>query len=313
MPQDIIDLPDLEIFIRDKSDEAERRNFKHIAPIYPFATENIAGYFPLIDFSGKKVLTISGSGDQVLNSIFHGAVRINAFDINQLSSTFTELKMVALEHLLYEDYLRYFISSPGNEDILSMKLYQNFSEFLSPATKYIFNRFYEEYHGDGYKLRKSHIFFNQPPVDHRALVYNSFMQTEQNYLATRQRLKTVPYRWYRSNVTDLVIVLQPSNGYDVILLSNIADYANHMYPGPNHLSDFFRNTVLPLKNYLNTGGIICAACLFRIDDVTPEHAENDLYNTKKRLEVLSDLRLEYRELRFPGAIEGYDDLLLVVY
>lgn len=312
MQQGIVDFSDIDIFIRNRPGEAERRNFQNVAPIYPFTTENLSGYLPLLNLSGKNILTISGSGDQVLSSIFYGAARIDAFDINILSNTFTELKMKALEYLSYGDYLRFFILEPDNKYILSKEIYSNFSEYLSAAARNIFDNLYTAFDGNGYNLRMSHVFFNQPPVDHNARYYNSYLQNERNYYLTRNKLVNIEYRWYQSNVTELVKVLQPSHVYDIILLSNIADYANRMYPGPGHLNDFFCNIVLPLKEHISADGIICAACIFKIDSVSPEHPENDLYNPDRRKQILSDLGVKYRELSFPGAIKGHNDGLLVI-
>lgn len=310
MQQDFMNFPDLDVFIRNRPDELERREFLSVAPVYPFTTENIGGYFPLIDIPGKRVLTISGSGDHVLNAIYHGAESIDAFDINQMSRIYTELKMTALQYLSYEEFLRYFVLDPDNPDILSAKLSLRFAEHLSDDTREVFFRLYETWY-DGGQLRTSQIFYNRPPVDHKAQYYNAYMKNEENYLVTRSNISDARYRWFRSNVTELSGNLRQTDVYDIILLSNIADYAGHMYPGPDHLKDFFSNIVLPLRDHLSEDGIICAACIFKLDG-SPDRVDNDLYNPEKRKQVLVDLGLSYRELRFPGAIEDYEDGLLVV-
>lgn len=41
--------------------------------IYPFTSENIAGYMKDLNLTGKKVITVTGSTDHILNVILQGA------------------------------------------------------------------------------------------------------------------------------------------------------------------------------------------------------------------------------------------------
>ena len=50
--------------------------------IYPFTSENIAGYMKYLSLTGKKVITVTGSTDHILNVILQGAAEITTFDIN---------------------------------------------------------------------------------------------------------------------------------------------------------------------------------------------------------------------------------------
>jgi hypothetical protein len=283
-----------------------------VAPIYPFTTENLAGYFPLLKLAGKTVLTVSGSGDHVLNAVFYGAARVDAFDVNLLSMSYTELKMTGLNFLSYDDFLAFFSLSPENRMVLSKGLYDRFSSSLSPSTKNIFDLFYRSFNGQGRSLRNSHLFYNRPPVDHQAAIYNAYLHSPRQYLPARNALKTTACRFYQSNVTSLVQSLEPSTRYDVILLSNIADYAHFMYPGKDHLNQFARQIIHPLAGYLAEGGLICVACLFKVDDPQSHEAKNDMYLDRKRRDILPTGGLRYSEIRFPGAISGYLDELILL-
>ena len=50
--------------------------------IYPFTSENIAGYMEDLDLTDKKVITVTASSDHILNAIAQGATNITTFDIN---------------------------------------------------------------------------------------------------------------------------------------------------------------------------------------------------------------------------------------
>jgi hypothetical protein len=290
----------------------EDRRFKGIAPIYPFTTENLAGYFPFLKINGKTILTVSGSGDQVLNAMYFGAKQIDAFDINLLSSLYTELKLQALRFLSYDDFLSYFSFVSDNRQVLSRRLYDKFSDSISSSAKYVFDLFYQAFNDRGYEMRNSHLFYNRPPVDHQSAVYNEYLQNPDKYLQTRNNSGASIYRWLQSDIMELKHILEPAARYDVILLSNIADYAHLMYPGSEHLKYFTQQILHPLVRYLSPEGILCAACIFLIDAQVPAKARNDMYVEQKRREVLHIDGLEYQEIRFPSAIAGHEDGLVVL-
>ncbi len=76
--------------------------------IYPFTTENIAGYMDELDLTNKKIITVTGSGDHIINAILKGCIDITTFDINPLTKEFMELKLEKIKKLSLEEYLEYF-------------------------------------------------------------------------------------------------------------------------------------------------------------------------------------------------------------
>jgi hypothetical protein len=85
-----------------------------------------------------------------------------------------------------------------------------------------------------------------------------------------------------------------------------------LYPGSEHLKSFTQHILHPLARHLSPEGILCAACIFQIDIHTPTKAKNDMYVEQKRREVLPADGLEYQEIRFPSAITGHEDGLIVL-
>ena len=67
-------------------------NVNSFEKIYPFTTENIAGYIKEMDVKDKSVLTVGSSSDQVFNSLLLGAKDVTLFDINESAPLFYELK-----------------------------------------------------------------------------------------------------------------------------------------------------------------------------------------------------------------------------
>lgn len=89
--------------------EIDVKNFNNLSPIYSFTTENIARYFEYLDFKNKTVLTVAASGDHIINAFYKGANKVYGFDINYIALIFTELKLVALQNLEYEEFLHFFM------------------------------------------------------------------------------------------------------------------------------------------------------------------------------------------------------------
>ena len=69
------------------------------ATIYPFATENVKGYFERMNLKGKSVLTVGSSLDQVFNAMVLGAKKITVFDISPKTFEFFKIKKdIILSH-----------------------------------------------------------------------------------------------------------------------------------------------------------------------------------------------------------------------
>ena len=87
-----------------KEDAMERFN-----SIYPFTSENIAGYMKGLDLTDKKVITVTGSTDHILNAVLLGATEITTFDINPLTKHYMDLKIGAIKNLSYEEFIEFLL------------------------------------------------------------------------------------------------------------------------------------------------------------------------------------------------------------
>ena len=77
--------------------------------IYPFTSENIAGYMKNLNLTNKKVLTVTGSTDHILNAVLQGATDITSFDINPLTKPYMDLKISAVKNLSYEEFIQFLL------------------------------------------------------------------------------------------------------------------------------------------------------------------------------------------------------------
>lgn len=98
--------------------------------VYPFTTENIAGYMSDLDLKDKKVLTVTGSGDHALNAILKGAIDITCFDVNPEAKNYTIDKIDLIKYLSYEDFLKYMVFDNllNGKYSLELKYYNPYSK-----------------------------------------------------------------------------------------------------------------------------------------------------------------------------------------
>ena len=86
-------------------DEASMNGFEEI---YPFTTENIAGYIDYFDLQDKSLLTVGSSGDQIINAAFKGAKDITLLDINPYAKYYYYLKAAGILELNPTDFNEFF-------------------------------------------------------------------------------------------------------------------------------------------------------------------------------------------------------------
>ena len=101
--------------------------------IYPFTTENIAGYMNDLDLTNKKIITVTGSSDHIINAILKGSTNITTFDINPLTKYYMDLKLSAIRELSFEVFLKILLnynnSSLDKDIILNLNMNKESKEF----------------------------------------------------------------------------------------------------------------------------------------------------------------------------------------
>ena len=84
------------------------KTFSTDSGAYLRTTENINGYYDLLWFYNKTVLTVVGSGDQIFEAVLRGAKDVDGFDISINSILLYYLKEAAIKTMSYEEYINFF-------------------------------------------------------------------------------------------------------------------------------------------------------------------------------------------------------------
>ena len=254
---------------------------ERFSSIYPFTTENIAGYMNELDFTNKKIITVTGSSDHIINAIANGATDITTFDINPLTKYYMDLKLSGLKDLSYEDFLQIFLYDKKNIDI-------NFINNLSMPyeSKIFWNEQFILFKNDWIKLKKSSLF-NRKYFNPNSKLWQNIYLEKNKYEIVKQSINNVNIKFLNISLEDLIL----NQKYDYMFLSNIADYINLMY-NRNTLENY-RDL---LFSFLNNVSQIYFAYLY---DIGNDNPRSDIDNLEKVKNVVGN----YEKKSFKSALE----------
>ena len=210
--------------------------FSSNSAMYVFTTENLVDYIKKLKPENKNVLTITGSGDQLINLALMGTRKIDNFDVNQNAYFITQLKLAALQALSYEEFLDFFclydgeeISNAGtvyfqkkigeNDCAFSFKTYLQIKPYLDETSAFFWNLIYEDFQFDGKKLATSSLFYSG--TRYSALKNNAYLRDEESYLKARNMINNIQINYIECNLLE---VHKLSDIYDIMLFSNVYDY-----------------------------------------------------------------------------------------
>ncbi len=292
----------------------DTENFSSISQIYSFTTENISGYFKCIDFENKNILTVAGSGDHIINAIYCGAKKVVGFDINYLALIFTELKLVALENLEYEEFLNYFLINEKsdinkNRNALNYEIYVNkLEKDLSHKAKECMELLYKDFDNDGYALRNSNIFNNK--YDNNSLKINSnlYLKSEFEFKKAKEKIKDKEIILINSSYQNIRLKeLSNSNTYDIILMSNISDYIKNIYNvKTNYLEKYIVDIIYNFKK--SNTKIVCAY----LYNIGQDNYRSEVDNPLLRKKIFNNLNITYTEESFTSVIKNCVDSIIII-
>lgn len=241
--------------------------------LYPFTNENIKAYYEKIDFKEKTILTITSSGDHLLNAIYLDAKNINAFDTNPLAKYYAELKIAAIKTLSLEEFIIFFYNKNiifKNKYYFDKETYEKFNNNLKDEYKIFWDYFFNNYNSE--QIIKSNLFTNDF-LDLKKLIKVNNYLNEDNYYKLREKLNNINITYYDYSFKDIPYL---NKKYDVLILSNIAAfYENEYYK--DSLKDF-KNTINKITHN-NSQIVVCYLYSNMLDnDVNKGIYDYDLTN-----------------------------------
>lgn len=280
--------------------------------LYPFSTENIKGYYYLIDFKDKDILTVGSSGDHTINLFLKNAKSVDFFDINPFCKYYYDFKVAAIKSLSYEDFISYFCFRgypslfKNNYKSFNLESYKKIRENLDNTSKKFWDFLYDEV--DGIVIRNSS-FFSKDEEPYKVIVKTNLYLQEENYKNTKEKI-IEKINFYKSDIS--VLHERIDKKYDIIMLSNIFQYVDMMYK--NDPLDMMNQIVLNLEKLLNDDGIILMCYMYGIDDKYDEEKVPIIYNLKKIEKMFKKLQIiKFRgisDLKYSIPREDKDGVLI---
>lgn len=130
--------------------------FSGFKPVYPFNTEDAASVFltysPYI--AGQDILTVTASGDSILDLFLAGAKSITCFDSNKTAKHYAALKFAAVKaKLSFEEFSAFFFAEDCSSRLYDYNIYKKIREHLPDVEKKVWDAVYQ-------KTKKDNIEFN---------------------------------------------------------------------------------------------------------------------------------------------------------
>lgn len=195
--------------------------------IYRFTNESIELYKNYL-MNRKKVLSVTASGDQILNSILFGSKEIDSFDISRFPKYYFELKKAAIETLTRDEFIDFFVGKhlsslvgfiscyKGLENDKLKEYYSGFNSNMDKDYKEFWDEIFDIY--DINQVFYSSLFFSD---DCHFQALNPYLY-DNNYEKLQKNIKNAKVKHYIGDIRQISGMLNKE--YDLVNLSNIINY-----------------------------------------------------------------------------------------
>lgn len=236
-------LKTLEVISKNKNDSIKYADFSEFSPCYKFSNENLAAYYDKFNNSidNGRILTVCGSGDQVLSSILYGAKSIDCFDSNYLTYYGMMLKIYIIKYLEHRDFCSFYDIDKKKSD--KLYIYNSLKMFIDDKNvRAFFDVLFESGLDFSYFFRNEDFSINDVFMCIPYLIRDNF------YLL-KEKIDDCKINFKCSNLLD---IYDNFNGYyDFINFSNIFFYIKNEISFYNLINESY-------NNHLNDNGVIIA-------------------------------------------------------
>lgn len=200
-------------------DEAGLNGFEEI---YPFTTENIAGYIDYFDLKDKSLLTVGSSGDQVFNAALKDVKTVTLLDINPYTKYYYYLKEASILELSMSEFEQFYQYKSYNDySIINPNVFNKTSYNKLKSTLQLLD--YDSY------LFWDELFAKYPPMVVRYHLFNKddsyqtlkncslYLQSENAFDEEKEKIKKFRPEFITGTVTEASV----DKSFDNIWLSNI--------------------------------------------------------------------------------------------
>jgi hypothetical protein len=207
-----------------------------------------------MDFSGKKVLTVAGSGEFAHTFINGNCSEVCEFDVSPIALLYAEMRHVGLCVLNYEQYNKMFGKWTGvyeaddrfKADVFDIETYRNeLRHHISDQAKELFDGMIENKELMNTDLLTSwggiaRIRFNQKYKKNRFI---GDYVSEEDYLELQNKARGTPVTFSAREIDSLGPLLETYEP-DTVYISNIGYYSEHTIPHAQRFLEAGANEVI---------------------------------------------------------------------
>ncbi len=188
--------------------------YGRISQCYAFSNEDLNWYYPLFNIRDNDILTVCGSGDQVLSAILYGAKSVDIFDSNKLCYYHLLLKISAIKSLDFKDFIKFYTLANFKEERID---YCNVIEknISDDSVRSFWNQIFLD------KENLMHIFISNYSYPELLMGKIPYLN-EKNYYILKSKLATAQINFKNVGIFKTVDVFDKK--YSFVNLSNILYY-----------------------------------------------------------------------------------------
>lgn len=223
--------------------------FRKYSMSYFTTTEFIADYLDNEHFNRGRGLTVLASGDHVFGLVEKGIKEIDAFDINRLAYYIYHFKLAMLKKLPYDKFLKVcynFTYWTYRDEVI--EVLNNLKDNMPEDVYEYFRRIFEWEEKEAGSI--DYLFYE--PTYGTLEKANSYLHSEENYLLCRKKVIDTKVNLFFGDARSIPEIVDGT--YDIILLSNIADYFGRI--GVPLRLEKFRDYINSYYDLLNKDGLI---------------------------------------------------------
>lgn len=244
-------------------------SFSEYQKVYSLTNENLdSSLAGIVKSTYEQALTVLGSGDQVFNLLAYGILDIDTFDTNKLTEYFAfGLKAAAIRTFSYIEYLEFMTDLVSKET--SFEKVMDYITVLLPNMDLKYRIYWlsiRDFYYREVKLTHTYLPLFQMTTINRPSLYqiihkNKYLENEETYNQVRINLLKAKISFANINCFSLPTRLKKE--YDLVLLSNIADYFykswGYMWKY-EELREYSKN----MEKHVRKDGVLALAYLYRI-------------------------------------------------
>lgn len=222
--------------------ERTHNRYWKVDKMMAFGGDNFKELCEKLNLTGKKALTVCGSGDQAIELVGQGFTEIDVFDINLISRHMLNLKIAAIMALNYEEFMLF-----SKVLFKDYELFQKVIPFLNCETKEYFDLLFKMKNRNYiYMNLLTHKYIGDPELIKANKNNFSIYSCREFYMIKESLLKT-QIKFNQRNLLEAQLL---EDNYDFIYFSNILLFGNVDI-------EHFKKAILPSYiEHLNSTGIL---------------------------------------------------------